>query len=233
MPKKNLRQRLRGKWSAAATERQLRHAWHDRYIAKSARQYCGGHIPRQAIEPMTLSLSELVDWSRVIIEPDLEACHMKLLDFEPEIISELTGKMIAADYKLGAKASAAYFKEGTGVQIKDIDDIDCSGFFRLTLYKACGVLCPDGSAAQLAWLRNEGFKESTVEAGKLKDGILRAAVRPQQPGSTGGARGRHIVWILNARTYESSPSTHGPGSRPWTGTGWQAQCKVFVVAQPK
>lgn len=159
---------------------------------------------------------------------------MKTLDFDPLVIPELTGKMITADYGLGAKApEAEYFREGTGAQIKDIKLIDCSGYFRLTVYKACGVKCPDGSAAQLAWLRKEGFKETTVAAGKLMDGVLRAAVRPQQPGNTGGARGRHITWILNGRTFESSPTTKGPGSRPWTGRGWQSQCKVFVVAYPK
>lgn len=66
MPKKNLHQRLRGKWSAKATDRHRKHAWHDRHIMKEAQKRKGGHIPRDTIQPMTLSLSELVDWSQVL-----------------------------------------------------------------------------------------------------------------------------------------------------------------------
>lgn len=152
----------------------------------------------------------------------------KTLPIKPSDIPMLATKMSGCKYKLGAKAPAAYFKPGTGVQIKDIKSIDCSGFVRLLIYKACGVVIPDGSWNQGKWFEDQGFKVSNTDAGKLKDGILRVAILPQQPGP---GVGRHIAFILDGKTYESR-SGKGVGSRKWNGLGWQGKCKVYVVAYP-
>ncbi|MCC7229270.1 MAG: C40 family peptidase [Fimbriimonadaceae bacterium] len=144
------------------------------------------------------------------------------LPIEPQDIPVLTGKMKDCKYLLGAKAPFL------GVQLADVKEIDCSGYTRLIVSKACGEVIPDGSAKQLEWLIENHFKESTVEAGKLKDGILRMFVLPQQPGK---GVGRHVGFILNGRTYESYGG-HGPGSRPWSGKGYQRKCRVFVLSFP-
>jgi cell wall-associated NlpC family hydrolase len=143
-------------------------------------------------------------------------------DFDPNDLPILTAKMRGCKYELGAKAKSL------GDQLASIGTIDCSGFHRLMIFKLAGVAIPDGSWNQGEYYRENHFKPSTVDAGKLKDGILRAAILPQQPGP---GVGRHIVFILNGRTYESYGG-NGPGSRSWTGRGWQGKCKVFVLAYP-
>lgn len=153
---------------------------------------------------------------------------MKTLPIIPSDIPRLAGKM-TAKYKLGAKAPAAYFKAGTGVQIKDIPHIDCSGFVRLMVYKACGVLIPDGSWNQGKWFEDNGFKVSTTAACKLKDGVLRLLwMTPAQGGGVG-----HIAFCLDGRTYESR-SGKGVDSRLFTGAShFQKVSKVFVLAYPE
>ena len=146
----------------------------------------------------------------------------ELLPIEPGEIPVLTGKMRGCGYRLGAKAPSL------DTQLAAIAQIDCSGFTRIIIYKACGEKIPDGSARQLDWLIDSNFKESTVDNGKLLDGMLRIFVLPQQPGP---GVGRHVGFILNGMTYESYVG-NGPGSRAWTGRGYQAKCKVYVIAYP-
>lgn len=153
---------------------------------------------------------------------------MKTLPIKPSDIPALAAKMSNCKYSLGAKAPADYFKSGTGVQIKDIKQIDCSGFVRLMIYKACGVLIPDGSWYQGKWFEDQGFKVSTTEACKLKDGVLRLLwMTPTQGSGTG-----HIAFCLDGRTYESYGGK-GVGSRLFSGLSkFQKVSKVFVVAHP-
>ena len=146
----------------------------------------------------------------------------ELLPIEPSSIPVLTAKMRGCRYRLGAKA------DSLDQQLAEIDHIDCSGFTRILVYKACGTVIPDGSWHQREYLRKSRFKQSTVDAGKLKDGMLRMFVLPQQPGP---GVGRHVGFILNGMTYESYGG-NGPGSRAWTGRGYQAKCEVFVIAYP-
>lgn len=144
-------------------------------------------------------------------------------DLDPSDIPIFTAKMKGCKYELGAKAKL-------DSQLADVKAIDCSGFTRLLIKKVCGEVIPDGSMAQGKWFIDNNFKESTLEAGLLKDGILRLAWLPQQPGK---GVGRHVAFILNGRTYESRGGA-GPSSRIWTGKGgWQSKCRVFVLAHPK
>lgn len=158
------------------------------------------------------------------INPPSSAFAWPTIDLDPSKISEYTAKMAGASYKLGKKAPKLTS------QLGGIDLIDCSGYTRIVLYKAGGVTIPDGSANQLQWFREQGFKRSDHSAGKLKDGALRVAVLPQQPGP---GVGRHVAFILDGKTYESSPKTKGPGSRKWNGLGWQSKCVVFVLTPPR
>lgn len=157
------------------------------------------------------------------INPPSSAFAWPTIDLDPRKISEFTAKMAGASYKLGAKAPKLT------AQLGGIDRIDCSGYTRIILYKAGGVTIPDGSASQLTWFREQGFKRSDPQSAKLKDGALRVAVLPQQPGP---GVGRHVTFILDGQTFESSPKTKGPGSRKWTATGWQSKCVVFVLTPP-
>lgn len=136
------------------------------------------------------------------------------------LLVEYTKRMIDWDYGFGDKA------KDLDVQLSDKGKrIDCSGYVRLMFWKLCKILIPDGSWAQGKWFDKQGFKVSSPESAKLKDGILRVAVLPVTKDHPG-----HVLFVYNGRTYESKPGT-GPSSRPWTGTRWQAKCKVWVVSR--
>ena len=107
--------------------------------------------------------------------------------------------------------------------------VDCSGYVRWLLYHASPedkrLVIPDGSVVQRDWIEAQGFKVSTVDAGKRLDGYLRMAFLPP-----GGGVG-HVSLILDGRTLESWGGA-GPDSRAWDGLGWQARTVVYVVALP-
>jgi hypothetical protein len=128
-------------------------------------------------------------------------------------------------YGLGAKVP--FFGAVPG---KDFKKVDCSGFVREAIRRATSprVDFPDGSVVQHDWIREHGFKKSTVDAGSLKDGAVRIAfLRPQDVSSHIG----HVVLIHNGRTLESHGGV-GPNSRAWTQTGWQAKAFVYVLTAP-
>jgi len=156
------------------------------------------------------------------INPPTPAFNWPTVDVNPSVVVTQTELLKGVKYKLGAKAPSLSATPDA------IHAIDCSGFTRYVLYRATNftLVMPDGSWGQMDWAEKQGFKDSTVGAGKLKDGILRLAVLPQQPGK---GVGRHVVFILNGRTYESAGG-RGPCSRVWNGLGYQAKCKVWVLA---
>lgn len=141
---------------------------------------------------------------------------------DPLDIPVLTAKMKGCRYRLGAKAPSL------DTQLADIDDIDCSGYVRLMVYKACGEVIPDGSYNQGRWFETHHFKESTLANCKLKDGVLRLLwMLPKNGGGVG-----HIAFCLNGKTYESYGG-HGPGSRLFSGLSkFQKVARVFVLAYP-
>ncbi len=126
-------------------------------------------------------------------------------------------------YGLGAKA------DFHGQPPENIGAIDCSGAFRESVWVASPenrrVEFTDGSVRQLAQVKSIGFKPSTVESGKLKDGILRVAFLRQQDSLS---KIGHVAMIHNAMTLESHGKV-GPNRRPWTGAGWQEKAQVYVL----
>lgn len=128
-------------------------------------------------------------------------------------------------YRLGGKAPTLDADSSLIARI----GIDCSGFVRWLIFRTCGgLVIPDGSSNQKDWAESAGFKVSSIEAGKLKDGAVRLAyMRPQSAGGVG-----HIALIHMGRTIESS-GKRGPGRRGWTGEGWQSRCRLWVLTAPE
>jgi cell wall-associated NlpC family hydrolase len=128
-------------------------------------------------------------------------------------------------YGFGAKAPTL----NSAVDALVKNGIDCSGFFRYLMYHcASGLVVPDGSWTQMEWLKEMGFKESSVESAKLKDGVVRVAVLSQGDSSSGIG---HIAIVVDGRTLESHGSV-GPNRREWTGGGWQAKAHVYALTRP-
>ena len=73
-------------------------------------------------------------------------------------------------YGLGEKVP--FFQAKPGV---DFREVDCSGFVREAIREATNPMVPfpDGSVVQHDWVRSKGYRSSTVEAGKAKDGKVR------------------------------------------------------------
>lgn len=108
--------------------------------------------------------------------------------------------------------------------------VDCSGYTRWLIWHASSgrVTFVDGSAQQHEQAEHAGFKRSSVEAGKMRDGALRIAfLSPEDGGGVG-----HVALLLNGSTIESH-GHHGPDSREWTGEGWQAKTAVYVLTAPR
>lgn len=155
------------------------------------------------------------------INPPTDQYGWPTLDLDPLDIPKLLAKMHAR-YGWGKKPDL-------DAQLADIEELDCSALTKIFLYKLTGIVMPDGSVAQHDWVRKQGFKESTPDAGELKDGILRIAFW------NAGGDNRHTSFILNGRTYEShgGKAKIGPDSRVWNCQGWQAASKVYVLALPR
>lgn len=112
------------------------------------------------------------------------------------------------------------------------EDVDCSGYVRWLLYRATGNKfdIKDGSWIQHDYVRDLGFKTSTIQAANLKDGALRIAFLA--PGALGPKRPGHVALILDDRTMESHSGT-GPNSREWEPSRrWMALSKVYVLTAP-
>lgn len=128
-------------------------------------------------------------------------------------------------YRLGGKAPSL---DADSSQIRRVG-IDCSGFVRWILFRATHnqLVIPDGSWNQADWAEDIGFKHSTIESGKLLDGVVRLAhMKPLSPGGIG-----HILLIHNGKTIESS-GKRGPNRRTWSGEGWQSRCRLWALTAP-
>lgn len=107
--------------------------------------------------------------------------------------------------------------------------VDCSGltWWLMIAITDGKVELPHGSVNQREWCEAQGFKRSTVEAAKRKDGVVRMAfLRPEDNKGVG-----HVAFVLDGETIESHGGA-GPDRRPWTGLGWQASAFVFVLTAP-
>ncbi|WP_202189228.1 hypothetical protein [Sphingomonas sp. CCH10-B3] len=125
-------------------------------------------------------------------------------------------------YGLGAKIPNDAAQPG-----RDFTKVDCSGFVRAAIRRSTApkVAFPDGSVVQHDWVRDQGYTRQTLADGKLDDGRVRIAfLSPADSPSRIG----HVVLILNGKTLESHGGV-GPNSRAWTGQGWQAKARVYLL----
>ena len=110
----------------------------------------------------------------------------------------------------------------------DWKKIDCSGYFGFLIAVGTKGACEDflqrGSVEQREIIEKIGFKKSNVASAGIEDGYLRVAFLP--PGQRRAVG--HVSLILNGSTIESYGG-YGPGSRKWTGNGWQSEALVFVL----
>jgi hypothetical protein len=143
-------------------------------------------------------------------------------------------------YRMGAKVTD--WRQPMGEVSGGCMALDCSGFVGWALAVATGGalsrLCDLGSVQQHEWCAAVGFKPSTVDAAKRADGILRIAFLAPVPPS-GRRRGHpgHVALVRGAPSNQDAETLesyggHGPGARPWTGKGWQAEATVYVLTRP-
>ena len=147
------------------------------------------------------------------------------LDMAIDKIQALTKSLedVPVHYGLGAKVNPLSLQAGS------FDKVDCSGFVRWCVYHATGpvnpVVIPDGSATQHEWIKNQGFKHSTYEAGLLEDNVIRIAfLSPEQTSEKIG----HVLLIINGTTYESHGGV-GVSSRKWGSQGFMKIMNVYVL----
>ncbi len=146
------------------------------------------------------------------------------MQFDVALLRNIVAKQIAGNWKyaLGAKIPLDL------ATIPIAGETDCSGEVRYLIHRCAGVDIPDGSANQHEWVRANGFKASSIEAGRLQDGGVRVAfLTPADGGGIG-----HVALIMNGATFESHGGK-GPDTRPWTGSGWQAKAHVYVLQPPR
>lgn len=146
-----------------------------------------------------------------------------VLSVDLDLLEAVTLNMAGrCKYKLGAKAP------DLDADSHSIKELDCSGFVRFAINRATGsrTVMPDGSAVQHEWCHAHGFKESTFDAGLLKDGALRIAFLPPK-GRTPG----HVMLILNGQTMECCGS-RGVCRREWGKYSWMRSCQLFVLTAP-
>lgn len=131
---------------------------------------------------------------------------------------------MAAGVRYGLGAKAPFHGAVPG---RDFTRIDCSGFVREALWHG-GVAAPDGSVTQHDWAIGQGFVPGTIADAARADGIVRIAFLSPKDSPSGIG---HVVLVTAAATLESHGG-HGPDTRPWTGTGWQAHAAVYALTAP-
>jgi cell wall-associated NlpC family hydrolase len=128
-------------------------------------------------------------------------------------------------YEFGGKVAL----DDTAAEVR-ADTVDCSGYVRWLLRQASGegtLTIPDGSVIQHEWVREQGFKRSSVASALLADGALRIAFLAPKPRKAG-----HVALIRDGMTMESNGG-NGPSRRRWTGLNWQASTSVYVLKGPR
>lgn len=125
-------------------------------------------------------------------------------------------------YRLYPLAKAPHLNAIPGLEFKFID---CSGWFRWALWQAATEAVPDGSWHQHEWLKAQGFKRSTYEAGALVDNVVRAAYLSPLAGSVG-----HIAFVLDGLVYESAGGTGPRRTVSWGAQGWHRRASLYVLS---
>lgn len=130
-------------------------------------------------------------------------------------------------YRMGAKVPRHGAKPGV-----DYQALDCSGCVDELLWSASNgaVDLPEGSWYEQEAIEKAGFKQTYINAGRLKDGIVRIAFLPKSRANND----RHVVLILDGQTLESSGGV-GPSRRTWdpNQSNWMGRCDVYVLTAPK
>lgn len=148
------------------------------------------------------------------------------LPVDPNVMAQRLRSLVAAGVKYGLGAKI----HPLGKPANQVKKVDCSGCVRDLLYVSTDetVVIPDGSVNQHAWFESHGFKHTTWEYAKLKDGLVRIAfLSPKQSHSGIG----HVLLIYNGMTYESHGGT-GPDSREWGSRPYHELMSVYCVTLP-
>jgi hypothetical protein len=118
-------------------------------------------------------------------------------------------------YRFGAKARSLK------MDLEDLREIDCSGYFRLALYWSTtpATVAPDGSSMQREWCERMGFKKldhysdvqyATHDASRLFACFLAPLVLRGVTLKAG-----HVWFVHQGKTIESRGSRIGVSSRHW------------------
>jgi hypothetical protein len=106
--------------------------------------------------------------------------------------------------------------------------MDCSDWIRRLVYQISELVIPDGSWNQGELFKKQGFKVSTMDACKLKDGALRVVVRKQKTKGKGVTR--HIWVCYMGMAFHCSSSNKGVAqTRLLPSTGRET---VYVLTAP-
>lgn len=163
------------------------------------------------------------------LNPPTGAYRWPTVDIDVKLLLDLSRRAMQPgdQYRLGGKAPKLTADSAT---IRGLG-IDCSGYVRWILHRATGdeLVMPDGSVQQGDWAESTGFKRSSVDACLLADGVVRLAQLSPAVSRSGIG---HIALIHDGQTIESSGGS-GPTRREWTGEGWQALCRVWVLTAPE
>ncbi len=121
-------------------------------------------------------------------------------------------------YKFGAKPRTL------GMDLTELYRIDCSGFFRLALYRATSpaTTAPDGSSNQREWCERLGLRQlhkySDVQyAANDPSRIFACFLAPLIVGGVTLKPG-HVWFVHQGKTLESRGATIGVSSRHWNKT---------------
>lgn len=153
----------------------------------------------------------------------------KSLKFDVKLLKVLSDKTVVPgnQYEWGGKVD-------DDADSKEVVEggIDCSGYTKWLTARCAGVEIPDGSVNQHDWVKEQGFKKSSVDAALLMDGYLRIAFLVPLYRSGRLVRAGHVLFIRNAMTFESRGGA-GPDRRVWNGKGWQGTMDVYVFSRPE
>lgn len=165
-------------------------------------------------------------------KPEGVAWYWPFVNLSRSSLIAALGRCMDRKVKYGWGAKAGNWNEQPG----EFSSLDCSGFVGWILAQATNGAVRDligkGSWQQAEFFDQQGFKESTISAGKLVDNAVRVAFMPPKYLAGKMVRAGHIALILNGATLESCGG-RGPCRRIWDGKGWQAKCTgVWVLTPP-